>query len=57
MEKVATTRAVATSRVVGNLYFIHSSLSACPSTAHGHGPPARLKTSTLVPAPLRSDAT
>src|SRR4029453_15438226 len=31
VEKVATTRPATTSRMVANLYFIHSSLSACAS--------------------------
>src|SRR5215211_557917 len=50
-EKVATTTPATTRRMVANLYFIHSSLSTCASSRYGHGPPARLKTSTLVPAP------
>ena len=44
-DRVATTKPATTSTLVANLYFIHSSLSACASSAYGHGPPARLKTS------------
>ena len=54
-EKVATTRAATTSRVVANLCFTTPAFLQCAGTLDGHGPnPLGLKTSTLVPGPLRS---
>ena len=56
-EKVATTRPATTSRVVANLYFINLQPFCVRQYRLMATDPARLKISTLVPTPPRSDAT